>query len=67
MTKLSRDKSDPWQLKAPPGSANYTMHVEMRDGVRVLVCSAGKTGSLLRARCIDDLHAVLKASGDWVD
>ena len=67
MAELSRGKSDPWQLKTPPGSANYTMHVEMRDGVRVLACSVGKTVLYYDARCIDDLHAMLKARGNWVE
>jgi hypothetical protein len=42
------------------------MHVDMRDGVRVLACSVGKTVLYYDARCIDDLHAMLKERGDWV-
>jgi hypothetical protein len=62
-----RSKSNPWMLKTPPGTSDYTMHVEDRDGRRVLVCSVGKTVLLYDARCIDDLHAMLKAAGDWVE
>ena len=43
------------------------MHVDEKDGVKALVCTVGKTILLYDARCIDDLHAMLKAAGDWVD
>ena len=67
MAELARDKTDPWRLKTPPGSAEYSMHVETRDGVRVLVCTVGKTVLLYDARSIDDLRAMLEARGDWVE
>ncbi len=67
MAKPDRDKTNPWQLKTPPGTSAYTMHVDHKDGVRVLVCTVGKTVLLYDARCIDDLHAMLKAAGDWVE
>ena len=67
MTTLNRDKDNPWQLKTPPGSSEYTMHVEDRDGKRVLACTVGKTVLYYDARCIDDLHKMLKAAGDWVE
>ncbi|MEO8561674.1 MAG: DUF6855 family protein [bacterium] len=67
MTSLDRTKDDPWQLKTPPGTAEYTMHVAEKDGVKVLVCTVGKTVLLYDARCIDDLHAMLRAAVGWVD
>src|SRR5436305_1000383 len=67
MTTLNRTKDDPWQLKTAPGISEYTMHVDEKDGVRVLVCTVGKTVLLYDARCVDDLHAMLKAAGDWVE
>ena len=67
MTTLTRDKTDPWRLKTPPGTSEYTMHVDTRDGVQVLVCTVGKTMLLYDARCIADLHAMLKRAGDWVE
>jgi hypothetical protein len=67
MAVLDRTKSNPWVLKTPPGTAEYTMHVDEKDGVRVLVCTVGTTVLLYDARCIDDLYAMLKASGDWVE
>jgi hypothetical protein len=65
--QLDRTKTNPWTLKTPPGTAEYTMHVDQKDGVRVLVCTVGKTILLYDARCIDDLYAMLKAAGDWVE
>lgn len=67
MTMLNRTKDNPWQLKTAPGTSEYTMHVDEKDGVRVLVCTVGKTVLLYDARCVDDLHAMLKAAGDWVE
>ena len=43
------------------------MHVEDRGGVRVLVCTVGKTVLTYDARCVDDLHAMLRAAGGWVE
>jgi len=37
MAKLDRTKENPWVLKTPPGTSEYTMHVEERDGIQVLV------------------------------
>ena len=67
MTKLDRTKDNPWPLKTPPGSAEYTMHVDEKDGRQILVCTVGKTVLHYDARCIDDLHAMLKQRGDWMD
>jgi hypothetical protein len=29
---------DPWRLKTPPLSSDYTMHRDVRDGVDVIMC-----------------------------
>jgi hypothetical protein len=58
---------DPWQLKTPPLSSDYSMHRDVRDGVDVIVCTVGKTVLLYDARCLNDLHTMLKDAGDWVD
>ncbi len=62
-----RSKSKPWELKTPPGTAAYTMHVEEKDGKELLVCTVGKTVLHYDLRCIADLHAMLKKHGDWMD
>ena len=67
MIKLDRTKDNPWVLKTPPGKSEYTMHVDEKDGKKVLVCTVGKTVLLYDARCIDDLYSMLKASGDWIE
>jgi hypothetical protein len=60
-------KDDPWELKTPPLSSDYTMYLDERDGRQVIVCQVGKTTLLYDARAIDDLHAMLAERGDWVE
>ena len=67
MTQLNRDRNNPWRLKTPPGTSAYTMHVDEKAGVRILVCTVGTTVLHCDARCIADLHAMLKAHADWMD
>jgi hypothetical protein len=57
---------DPWVLMTPPLSSQYTMYREDRDGTQVIVCTVGKTVLLYDARCVEDLHAMLLAHGDWM-
>ena len=51
--------NDPWVLKTPPLTSEFTMHREKKDGKDVLVCTVGKTVLLYDARCLDDLHKML--------
>lgn len=60
-------KAKPRTLKTPPGTSEYTMHLETLDGRDVLVCTVGKTVLHYDARCLDDLHAMLKRHGDWME
>lgn len=60
-------KENPTQLKTPPLSSAYTMHVEQKDGVEVLVCTVGKTVLHYNYACLADLHAMLKEHGDWME
>lgn len=60
-------KANPLSLKTPPGTANYTMHIDSVDGKEVLVCTVGKTVLHYDPRCIDELHAMLKKHGDWME
>lgn len=59
--------NDPWVLKTPPRTSEFTMHRDVKDGKDVLVCTVGKTVLLYDARCLDDLHAMLKEHGDWIE
>ena len=59
--------NDPWVLKTPPLTSEFTMHRDVKDGKDVLVCTVGKTVLLYDARCLDDLHKMLKKHGDWME
>lgn len=63
----SRSKDDPWKLKTPPGTSDYRMHTEVKDGRKILVCTVGSTVLHYDARCVDDLLAMLREAGDWVE
>ena len=60
-------KDDPWRLTTPSGSSSYTLYRDDTHNPPALVCTVGKTVLLYDARCIDDLHAMLKQHGDWME
>jgi hypothetical protein len=43
MAQGSGTKADPWALKTPPLTSDYSMYKDEKDGVDVLVCTVGKT------------------------
>jgi hypothetical protein len=43
------------------------MFRDVKNGQDVIVCVVGSTTLLYDARAVDDLHAMLKAHGDWMD
>lgn len=57
---------DPWILTTPPGKSEYTAYRDEAAEPPALVVVVGKTELRYQLRCIDDLHAMLKATGDWV-
>ncbi len=59
--------ANPWLLKTPPLTSDYSMHRDVKDGKDLIVCTVGKTVLLYDGRCIDDLHAMLKQHGDWIE
>jgi hypothetical protein len=59
-------KDDPWQLKTPPGTSEYTMYRDETRDPPALVCQVGKSQLSYHLSCIDDLHAMLKQHGDWM-
>ena len=67
MIPLDRPKDDPWKLKTPPGTSEYTIHTDERNGIPVLVCTVGTTVLLYDARCVDALHEMLRQAGGWVE
>jgi len=64
--KGSGTKEDPWVLETPPGTSEYQMWRDEEADPPALVCQVGKTQLRYQLRCIEDLHAMLKAVGDWV-
>ena len=57
---------DPWQLVTPPGKGAYQMWRDEAADPPALVCQVGSTQLRYHLRAIDDLHAMLKAHGDWM-
>ena len=60
-------KEKPMLSKTPPLTSEYTMHVDEKDDKEVLVCTVGKTVLLYNMDCLNDLHAMLKKHGDWME
>ena len=58
---------DPWVLKTPPLSSEYEMWLDTVGDRGVIVCRVGKTILHYDRRCLNDLHAMLVAAGDWVE
>ncbi len=58
-------KENPWQLKTPPLTSEFTMHKD--EDKQILVSTVGKTVLHYNLRCLKDLHEMLKKHGDWMD
>ena len=56
----------PWALKTPPGTADFVAWRDATLEPPALVIQVGKTQLRYHLRCIEDLHAMLKAHGDWM-
>jgi hypothetical protein len=65
-TKGTGTKADPWVLQTPPGTSEYQMYKDDSGDEPVLVCVVGSTILKYQWRAVDDLHAMLKAHGDWI-
>jgi hypothetical protein len=59
-------KEKPWKLKTPPGTVEFEAYRDAAADPPALVVQVGKTQLKYRLRCIEDLHAMLKAHGDWM-
>jgi hypothetical protein len=62
----SGTRQDPWTLTTPSGGAEFTAFRDETLDPPALVCQVGKTELRYHLRCIEDLHAMLKARGDWI-
>jgi hypothetical protein len=64
--KGSGTPQDPWTLQTPSLSGEFQMYRDEHANPPTLVCTVGKTELRYHLRCIEDLHAMLKAHGDWM-
>jgi hypothetical protein len=62
----SGTRESPWILKTPPGSSEFEAFRDEGLDPPALVVQVGKTELRYHLRCIDDLHAMLTANGDWI-
>ena len=62
----SGTKADPWKLRTPTGTSEYEMYRDETLDPPAIVCQVGSTQLRYDLRAIDDLHAMLKAHGDWM-
>lgn len=60
-------KESPWELTTEPGTSAYTMYRDEAGDPPTLVCQVGSTTLKYHLSAIEDLHAMLKEHGDWVD
>jgi hypothetical protein len=66
MASRSGTKDDPWVLRTPPGTSEYTMYRDETTDPPSIVCQVGGTRLGYDLRAINDLHAMLRARGDWM-
>jgi hypothetical protein len=62
----SGTKADPWKLTTPTGTSEYQMYRDDTLDPPAIVCQVGTTQLRYDMRAIEDLHAMLKAHGDWM-
>jgi hypothetical protein len=62
----SGTRETPWILKTPPLSSEFEAFRDEDLDPPALVVRVGKTELRYDIRCIDDLHAMLQAHGDWM-
>ncbi|MFT4682204.1 MAG: hypothetical protein ACI9YU_002059 [Flavobacteriales bacterium] len=67
MSYEKRTKENPWNLKTPPGTSEYIMWNNEKEGVDIIVCKVSSTILHYDERAIQDLHQMLKDHGDWME
>ncbi len=66
MPTTAGSKDNPWTLKTPPGTSEFEAYRDETADPPALVVQVGKTQLRYHLRCLNDLHAMLKAHGDWM-
>ncbi len=59
-------EEDPWILTTPPGTSEFDAWRDEESDPPALRVRVGSTKLSYELRCIEDLHAMLVAEGDWV-
>jgi hypothetical protein len=59
-------REHPWTLKTPSGQSEYQVWRDEDADPPALIAQVGKTEVRYHLRAVDDLHALLKAHGDWM-
>jgi hypothetical protein len=62
----SGTREQPWVLKTPSGGSEFQAFRDESLDPPALVVQVGKTEVRYHLRCLDDLHTMLKAHGDWM-
>jgi hypothetical protein len=58
--------TDPWQLSTPPGTSSFEAYRDPDSDPPALVVQVGKTQLRYHLACVEDLHEMLTAHGDWM-
>ena len=59
-------KGQPWNLKTPSGQSEFQAYRNETLDPPALVVQVGKTELRYHLRCLEDLHTMLTARGDWM-
>ncbi len=59
-------QEQPWVLQTPSGGGKFQIYRDAKADPPALICTVGKTELRYHLRCLDDLHAMLKAHGEWM-
>ncbi|MFV1961674.1 MAG: DUF6855 family protein [Acidimicrobiia bacterium] len=59
--------NDPWVLWTPSLRSQFDMHKDQDHEPPILVCTVGKTVLHYDLRILDDMAAMLKEHGDWME
>ncbi len=66
IVKGAGTEANPWILKTPPGKSEFEAYRAPEAEPPALVVQVGATQLRYHLQCLDDLHAMLKAHGDWM-
>ncbi|MCB9992454.1 MAG: hypothetical protein H6873_02230 [Hyphomicrobiaceae bacterium] len=67
ITYGSGQKDDPWLLKTPPLSSEFSVWRDAEAAPPALVVQVGTTVLSYRLNAIEDAHKMLLAHGDWIE